>query len=95
MKVTAKAAADATARMRFEQQQQIDIPPQRPANIFLNNGLPNPNSNANGCRSQTKLHLHSTSNCINFTGFNQYSGSFDDDQLLEGLPGDDTMSRLF
>jgi hypothetical protein len=78
IKNTTKIAADATAKMRFEQQQAETN--QRP-NLFLNNGLNMPN-NANACRSQTKLHLHSTANCVNFTGFNQYGGSFDDDQLL-------------
>jgi hypothetical protein len=90
MRLHAKTASDATARMRFEQQQSEA---QQRVNLFNNNG--NGNGNGNGSRSQTKLHLHSTNNCINFSGFNQYSNSFDDDQLLEGLPGDDTMSRLF
>jgi len=31
---------------------------------------------------------------MQFNGFNNY-GNFADEQLLEGLPGDETINRLF
>ncbi len=51
--------------------------------------------NVTGCRSQTRLHVHSSMNALPFTGFNQYNNNYGDEQLLEGLPTDDNMTRLF
>ena len=79
MRSQARSAASLTDKLRYEQNNM-----QR-----HNNGM----HPSNGMRSQTRLHVHSSMNGLNFNGFNNYGPN--DEQLLEGLPGDDSMARLF
>lgn len=54
-------------------------------------------SNVMGCRSQTKLHQHpsASTNYLEYNHNNYAEDGIRDEQLLEGLPGDESMSRLF
>ena len=44
---------------------------------------------------QNKHYVHSSLNNINFNGFGNYNHHYGDEQLLEGLPGDEVVTRLF
>ena len=44
---------------------------------------------------QSKHYIHSSLNSNNFNGFGNYNHHFGDEQLLEGLPGDEVVTRLF
>jgi len=94
MKSEVRTAEGATSKLRYEQKNEFL---RQPPNPFSNNVHPNSNTsaaNVTGCRSQTKLFVHSSLNGMQFNGFNNYS-NFADEQLLEGLPGDEAINRLF
>jgi hypothetical protein len=81
IKYEVKNAEGATSKLRCEQSKDY----QRPKNYLFN--INNPVSdntlggNVTGCRSQTRLYVHSSLNGMQFNGFNNYGG-YGDEQLL-------------
>lgn len=81
IKYEVKNAEGATSKLRYEQNNEYQRPP---SNLFNNNNPVSNNTlggNVTGCRSQTRLYVHSSLNGMQFNGFNNYGG-YNDEQLL-------------
>ena len=81
MKYEVKNAEGATSKLRYEQNNDYQ---RQPNTLFSNNNVSNNTlgGNVTGCRSQTRLYVHSSINGMQFNGFNNYGGSYGDEQLL-------------
>lgn len=88
MRASVQNASMHTMKLREEQEENTQRHPH--TQFFHNESL---NQNSNVCRSQARL------NGLHFNGFNNFQQHqhhhYGDEQLLEGLPGDETMTRLF
>ena len=89
LSVEVRNAEFVTENLRAQQQQSE----RQVNNNFFVNQVPQGlgfRPNMQGTKSHTRLHMHSSSNGMNFGGFNNHS--YGDEQLLDGL-GDEP--RLF
>jgi hypothetical protein len=80
MKYEVKNAEGATSKLRYEQNNDYQ---RQPNSLSSNNHVSNNTlgGNVTGCRSHSRLYVHSSLNGIQFNGFNNYGGH-GDEQLL-------------
>lgn len=80
MKYEVKNAEGATSKLRYEQNNEYQ---KQQNSLFNNNNVSNNTmgGNVTGCKSQTRLYVHSSLNGMQFNGFNNYGG-YNDEQLL-------------
>jgi hypothetical protein len=88
----ARTASNQTVRFREDQEENTHRQPH--SHFYNNEPTLSQSSSNNVCRSQARLSNNTPFN--GFTNFQQHQPHhYGDEQLLEGLPGDETMTRLF